>query len=319
MFFFTASLLGLLWLKRKVGRPTYIIHSSMSIFPAPMAYFLKNRLKAKQFIFEVRDLWPLTPIELMGYSRRHPFIRIISWFEKFAYRKADKIVSVLQGSEKYINKISLVPVKYHYLPNGFDLSLLPKSQSTNGQTSHIPTDRLVVGYAGTIGFANALDPFFEAIKSLATNEDSPFFVILGDGYMKETYAEQVAECNNCLFISKVNKVSVSHYISKFDICFIGWHTSNLYRYGVSANKYFDYMAAAKPILSAQSGIIDPVKESGAGLIVDNTPKGIIDGLLQFSRMSPSDRKQLGEKGKEFVFKYHTYSQLSTSYLQILEQ
>ena len=46
----------------------------------------------------------------------------------------------------------------------------------------------------------------------------------------------------------------------------------LYRYGVSAQKYYDYMATGTPILSAQNGINDPVRQSGCGIIVKNEPE-----------------------------------------------
>jgi hypothetical protein len=37
----------------------------------------------------------------------------IAWLEKLGYRKAQEIVSLLDGSERYINPISKDPSKYH--------------------------------------------------------------------------------------------------------------------------------------------------------------------------------------------------------------
>ena len=54
----------------KAGRPDIIIVSSMPIFSVVTGWLLKKRYKAYKFIFEIRDLWPLTPIHLMGYSRK---------------------------------------------------------------------------------------------------------------------------------------------------------------------------------------------------------------------------------------------------------
>ena len=48
---------------KKISSPDIIIISSLSIFPIINAYILSKRFKA-MLIFEVRDLWPKTLIEL---------------------------------------------------------------------------------------------------------------------------------------------------------------------------------------------------------------------------------------------------------------
>ena len=317
MIMFSLALVGLIIKPKSIGNPDYILHSSMSIFPAPITYCLKKILGAEKFIFEVRDLWPLTPIMLMGYSPKHLFIRFIAWIEKFAYRKSDAIVSALNGAEVYINKISKDPEKYNHIPNGFDEKLLQKKSQKPILSNQIPAGKIVIGYAGTIGFANALGPLFKAIQKLDDLKEKVFFVILGDGYLKADYQQQVSNCKNILFIPKVPKEEVQSYIDSFDICFISWHKSELYTYGVSANKYFDYMAAGKPILVAQRKIIDPVLLSGCGLIVENDETAIIDGVHQLLNLSESERSEMGQKGKEYALKHHSYELLSKKYLQIL--
>ena len=94
----------------KLTKPDIIILSSMSIFPLLAVLFIKSWYRIP-FIFEVGDLWPLTPIHMKKISRWNPIIQIISTLEKIAYRSADKIVTTLDNSHNYINSIVDDPQK----------------------------------------------------------------------------------------------------------------------------------------------------------------------------------------------------------------
>jgi len=75
-------------------------HHPFAIFPArKIAQTWKTKL-----VFEVRDLWPLTLIEIGGVNRTHPFIRAMQWAEDFAYRQADYVVSVLSNAKEYMTQ-----------------------------------------------------------------------------------------------------------------------------------------------------------------------------------------------------------------------
>ena len=92
----------------KLKKPDVIILSSMSIFPLPAALFLKKFYGVK-FIFELRDLWPLTPIHLKGVSKNNLLIKLMFYLEKLALKKADYIISTLEESRSYIDSISNRP------------------------------------------------------------------------------------------------------------------------------------------------------------------------------------------------------------------
>ena len=73
-------------------KPDLVIASStypMDIWPA-------------QLVFEVHDLWPLSPMELGGLSRWHPFIMVVQAAEDYAYRRADVVVSMLPKVRAYM-------------------------------------------------------------------------------------------------------------------------------------------------------------------------------------------------------------------------
>lgn len=68
-------------------KPDVILYSSPSPIGSLAAQYLAQSFKVP-FIFEVRDIWPLTLIELGGHSANHPFIRLMQWIEDRSYQKA---------------------------------------------------------------------------------------------------------------------------------------------------------------------------------------------------------------------------------------
>ncbi|MFZ5543196.1 MAG: glycosyltransferase, partial [Pseudomonadota bacterium] len=79
------------------------------------------RLAKATLVFEVHDLWPLSPIELSGMSPRHPFALLCQWAEDAAYRDADVVVSMLPKVHDHMASRGLDLKKLHIVPNGITL------------------------------------------------------------------------------------------------------------------------------------------------------------------------------------------------------
>jgi glycosyltransferase involved in cell wall biosynthesis len=299
-----------------LGTPDYILVSSMPIFSIITGVYLKNKLKATKLFFEIRDLWPLTPIYLKGYSKWHPMVFVMSWVEKFGYKKADAIVSLLPNANLYIDKISQDPSKYHWIPNGIDASLLKEEALPTIVKDQIPKDKFIIGYTGTMGMANALEYLIDASILLKENT-SIHFVFVGDGYLKNELREKVKDTTNVSFIQKINKNQVQEMLSYFDVCFVGRNNTPLFDYGVSSNKFFDYMLAKKPVISSSNKIKDPVELSGCGFVVSpESAAAINDGILKLFEMDKKEREELGMKGYAYVKEFHNFDYLSGLYIDL---
>ena len=302
---------------KKIGKPDVIIVSSMPIFPILSGYLLKLKFNSK-LLFEIRDIWPLT-LQLLGKkSKNHPAVRFIGWFEKLGYRRSDAVVSLLPKAQGHIESVAGKSVNFHYIPNGIDARSIGYDPIPEDLDSKIPKDKFIIGYAGTFGLANALEYFVEAAIKLK-DDTTFFFVLVGDGYLKNILKTKTKGLTNILFYPKIRKAQVQKLVARFDVAFVGRNDTPLFKHGVSANKYFDYMLAGKPILDSNNYIKDPVELSGCGIIVKpDSSAAIIEGIKKLFDISESERLEMGEKGRQFVLKEHAISELATQYRKIFE-
>jgi len=301
---------------KKLSKPSHIIVSSMPIFPIVNGHFFKKRFNAKKLIIEIRDLWPLTPMHLKGYSKNHPLIRIVALFEKFAYKKSDTIVSLLPNANMYIDKISGDPSKFQWIPNGIDETLLRNEDLPISIIHKLPKNKFIIGYTGTIGMANAMEYFIDA-SILLKDDNHIHFVLIGDGYLKNQYIEQTKNNSNITFIDKIEKNQIQNMLVLFDVCYVGRYDNKLYEYGVSYNKYYDYMLSGKPILESSNLIKSPTELASCGIIVKpENGEAIVKGIYELQSMTEEQLKSIGTKGFVFVKKYHNFEYLSNLYINL---
>ena len=301
---------------KNMKKPDIVIASPMAPFLTIPAYRLAKKYNAK-FIYEVKDIWPLSIIELGNISKANPLIKLMSWCEKFGIKKADSIVSSLQNYGEHLKTIG-IKKDFVWLNNGIDLEEMQNIEKLPQEVEkQLPKNKFIVGYTGTVGIANALEYFCKAAKELQNMQDIAF-VIVGDGKFKEDLQKRYSLLNNLYFINPVKKQQVQSILQYFDVCYIGWNRENIYKYGISPNKIFDYMYSSKPILHAfDFEDADIVKLANCGISVKSeNVNSISEGIIQFYNMTKEEREELGENGKNYVLMHFTYKMLAKKYSKL---
>lgn len=301
-------------------KPDVVIASStypMDVWPAHRI----AKLAGAKLVFEIHDLWPLTPMELGGMSRWHPFIMLLQAAEDYAYRHADAVVSMLPKVREYVESRGMAPHKLHIVPNGIDPGeWFAGSPAIHGATAEV-LDALhgrahaVIGYAGTHGTSNALETFLSAAKLM--REEKIAFVLVGDGPDKAHLQRWVAEeqLANVCFLDPILKEQIPALLQHFDVASIGFRRQSLYRFGIAPNKLMDYMMAARPVLHAVDAANDSVSEAGCGLTVPpEDPPATANGIRTLLAVSKGERDAMGQRGKEFVLNNLTYPILAKRFL-----
>ena len=293
-------------------RPNAILYSS----PSPIGYLgakhLANKFKAK-FIFEVRDIWPLTLIELGGHSPKHPFVRFMQWIEDRAYQKSDYVFSNLFNAVEHMTSRGLNPKKFNWIPNGISINeVMNKEELSLEVLGQLPKNKFIVGYTGTIGVANAIDDLIDAAKLLLAYKDI-HFVLVGSGKEKEHLVQKALDLglDNITFIDAIPKKQIQSMLSTFDICYIGWQKNSLYRFGIAPNKLPEYLYAGKPIIHAFSGKGDIVQQANAGITIEaEDPQAIADAVMRLYGLSDSERSVLGNNGHQYVLQHLEYKMIA---------
>ena len=302
--------------KKMLKNPDVIIVSSLSPLPIINAYLWSIKYKAK-LIFEVRDIWPLSLIEIGGFSKLNPLVLFFGWFEKFAYKKADKVISLLPNAKPHMVSRGMEKDKFVHIPNGFNVEEMKKSKELDKSISNlIPKNKFIVGYTGSLGASNAMEYLIEASYLLENNENI-HFVIFGKGQHLEKLKNNAK--NNVSFLGQIDKSQIQSAISFFDVCYIGWHNHSLYRFGISPNKIFDYMYAGKPIIHSVNTTNDFVEIADAGIsIPPENPKEIANTIIEISKIEDKKLKEWGKNGKKYVEENHTFSHLTELLISTFE-
>jgi glycosyltransferase involved in cell wall biosynthesis len=299
------------------NKPDVILCSPTAPLSILPAYFLAKKHKAK-LVFEVRDIWPLTLIEIGGFSKSHPFILLLNWFEKFALKKADVIVSNLSNYQQHLNNI-VKNKTAHWISNGINLDDMQNIKPIDESViNKIPQDKFIIGYTGKFGVSNNLQLLVKVAHSLKDNSNIAF-VLVGGGQERDNLKNQAKDLENVIFIEPIKKSQVQPILALFNACFIGWKNEDLYKYGVSPNKIFDYMYAAKPILHSINTTNDIITQCNCGMNIQaENVDGLQKAILELYNMPIEQRKQLGGNGKRCVVSDFTYDNLAKKYLSIMD-
>jgi len=288
-------------------KPNVIIGSSPHLFAAVAAYFLAKRKKAR-FFLEIRDLWPLFLIEVGQISKYNLLMILFRLIEKFLYQKADRIIVLAPGSVDYLQENGVNPDKAVFIPNGVHLGHFQVHGQKDVLRKSYGFTKFTIVYTGAHGPANALHTILNAATLLKDNKEVEFLLV-GGGVMKDQLVDKARslDLENVRFMEPVARTEIPLILKAADVGVITLKNVPSFAFGVSPNKFFDYMASSLPIIAAVGGEINRiVSDNKLGTAVPpEDPARLAEAVEYLYNLDTEERKKMGQQGRKLI--EHKYS------------
>lgn len=308
----------------KTHKKPDIIYAS-SVHPLTLVAGIKL---AKYFgikcICEVRDLWPLSLVEYKIIKEDSLIAKALYKGERWIYKNADAIVFTMGGGYDYIIERGwhneILKSKVYYINNGIDL----KQFDYNKEHFFVRDEDLEnedvfkVVYAGSIRRVNNLGKLIDIAK-IVKNPNIKFLV-WGDGNELPKLKARIEneKVKNVIFKGRVEKKYVPYITSRADLNFAHNSNSSLFRFGISFNKIFDYLASGKLVLCDFYAGYNPILTCGAGISVDSGEvKDIANTIDMLAVYSKEKLIEFGQKARNGAIEYD-FSNLTKKLIYIIE-
>ena len=179
---------------------------------------------------------------------------------------------------------------------------------------NLKADKFVVGYVGSVGISNALEPLLKAAKLLEKNSTIQFLIV-GDGDLRDTFIQNYGHLKNIVFNPKVRREEVPSILKDCDVLYFSTFNSKIWEYGQSLNKLIDYMLAGKTIIGSYSGYPSMVNEAQCGSFVPaEDEKALSNKILEYASKDSLELERIGKNGREWLIENRAYEKLARKYL-----
>lgn len=288
--------------------PDCIIASSVH----PFAWWLGRRLSKKYqvpFITETRDLWPETFVSMGRLKQNGMIARAMYAYEKHYYTVADALIFTTEGCTDYLESRGLYLKNVHYINNGVSLPTFDQNMKAFPNTfpELEDEDLFKVVYAGSMGKANNVSEILDCAKHLqdAGHTDIRFH-LFGDGYERANLMQKASDLRleNVIFMEWVDRNRIPGILSKSDLNIVTGMTLPFYKYGLSSNKMFEYLASGKPAITNITSGYDVLKTYHAGVSVPGgSGKALAEGILGIRDLPQDKYKDLCRNARAAAYEF----------------
>lgn len=310
------------------ARPDVIIHNIHAPFDYPIVKLAK-KLNAK-YIGEVWDIWPRAFVRVGFVKENNILLRIAYHYEKQMYMKADALVFSMEGGVDYLRERKWTsdcggPVdidKVYYINNGVNIEKFnqDKQSYTISDADLNDSSLFKVVYLGSIKLFNHVKTIIDAAKELQ-NEKDIVFLIYGDGSDRTTLIEYCRSNNieNVFFKEKrIPFEYVPYVVSKSDLNLLNY-ASSFGQYGISSGKYFQYLAAGKPIVANVEFNYNEINKFNLGVSENlDTPEKYAAAIKRIKSLPKQEYEEMCKRVKQTASNYD-YSVLSQKLISIIRK
>jgi colanic acid biosynthesis glycosyl transferase WcaI len=257
--------------------------------------------RSGMLVFNIQDIFPDAAAQTGAITNKQ-ILRAARWFERLSYERSGAVVLLSEDLKQ--NVAAKLSTKFHdrlhVIPNFVDTSaIVPGDRMTSYRRELGIDDRVIVMYAGNVGFSQSLELVLAAARSMSHIA----FVINGDGAARKSLQDEVkaTEIDNVYFADYQPIERLSEVLASGDIHVVPLKTGLA---SVSVpSKMYSILSAGRPVVAAiDAGTEIPrtLAESGAGIAVAPDNEAEFISALQILISDGAKRVVMGALGRTWV-------------------
>jgi glycosyltransferase involved in cell wall biosynthesis len=299
------------------GRPDLMVATSPQFLTAVAGCWLA-RLYRVPFVFEVRDLWPRSIVEVGAMSAGSPVVKMLEQIEFFLYRAASRVVVVTESFVDEIHARGIDRSKLSVITNGVDLDLFqPGSRQEARARLGLPAEGFIAAYVGTHGMAHGLGMLLDAAPRLAA--DGITLLLVGEGAEKAALKERATRegVRNVIFWDQRPRSEIADVCAAANVCLVLLRGKQLFK-TVIPSKIFEFMGAGRAIHTTVDGESRAIIErASAGVF---SPPEDVEAFVATMRgyaANPPALDELGMSGRRYAEAHYSRPALAARYADLL--
>ena len=282
-----------------------------------------SRKNKVPMVFEVRDLWPSMPIAMN--ILKNPFLCYLANFlERWAYKNSKSIVTLSPTMKIGIISKNFCSSCIAVIPNSSDINNFEYNkilESNFRQARAWLNNKPLLLYAGTFGEVNNLKYAVQLAKALQDRNSDIRILLIGDGSQRQSLIYKAKQSGvfekNLFFEDNIPKKNIKEYFSAATIC-ANFVIDIEEAWANSANKFFDTLAAGKPILLNHKGWMhDLVSLYSCGLCMHGKPMHEVAEELDLVMFDAKWLKASGNASRKLAQKFFDSNVLSKQLERVL--
>lgn len=239
-------------------------------------------------VFEVRDLWPEMPIAVGALN--NPLLRMLArGLEWVTYHASAHIIALSPGMAEGVANRGITKDHITVIPNSCDIEFFNQISEPAGirEKLGISMSMPLIIYAGAFGLLNDVDYLVDVAHHMSSINLDAHFLLVGNGVNRDAVSEKAKALGiydkNLHIWDPMPKTAMPDLLAAATV------VTSLFvplepMWKNSANKFFDGLAARKPIAINYGGWqADLLLETGAGIV-----------------MTPGDPQQGAQQLAEFI-------------------
>lgn len=311
-----------------------ILYSTPPItFPKVIEYLKRKNPAAKTYLM-LKDIFPQNAVDLgmmPGASFKFQVSSVKSWVdlgkcqlykmfrrkEKRLYALSDYIGCMSPANVRYVieHNPEVNPEKVEVCPNSIELGKELSAEEERAREYaerdymcskyNLPKDLPLFIYGGNLGRPQGIDYLIKCLDANKARKDC-YFIIVGNGTEYDKLAAWYHENRNCN-VRLMERLPKDDYDMLVRACDVGLifldHRFSIPNY---PSRLLSYLASKKPVICATDNHTDIGKiaeENGYGYWCESVKPEDFTTLVD--KMLAADRKEMGEKGYEFLKKNYT--------------